>query len=114
VLLAGTPTVVTLAVGTPAHADDGCPNGYSCYYDHWGYAKIWTAPSCGWFNLGTFVPPLNDRISSVVNRGNGAVQGYNWTGSSWQPIGDLVAADGVMVMYQGSNNNVIDGVAIAC
>src|SRR5690348_4540772 len=94
-LLAGASTVVTLTVATPAHADDYCPNGYSCYYDYYESGKIWTAPSCGWFDLGRFSPPLNDRISSILNRGGGGVQGYNWTGSRWQPIGDLVPSESV-------------------
>src|SRR5262250_2189386 len=58
-----------------------CPAGYSCYYDgHGGTNRIWIAPSCGFFDLGHFNPPLNDRISSIYNRGGGSIQPYNWVG----------------------------------
>jgi hypothetical protein len=86
----------------------------SCYYDGINLTgKIWTAPGCGWFDLGRFSPPLNDRISSINNRGNGAIQPYNWTGSSWQPVGNLLPV-GQAFSYQGSLNNIIDAVSIAC
>jgi hypothetical protein len=97
---------------TPASAY-GCPDNYSCYYDgHYGTYKIWTAPSCGFFDLGRFSPPLNDRISSIVNLGHGSIQAYNWVGY-WQAVGGRVPV-GYEADYWGSWDNIIDAVSIAC
>ncbi|MEU4541037.1 peptidase inhibitor family I36 protein [Streptosporangium sp. NPDC023825] len=79
-------TAAAAAMGlatTPAPASAlawECASGYSCYYDSAnGVNRIWIAPSGGkCFDLGTM--GLNDRVSSVYNRGNGAVHLYNWLG----------------------------------
>ncbi|MCC5578590.1 peptidase inhibitor family I36 protein [Microtetraspora sp. AC03309] len=65
-----------------------CASGHSCYYDGAnGVNRIWIAPSGGkCFNLGTM--GLNDRISSIYNRGNGAVHLYNWVGY-WDYLGSV-------------------------
>src|SRR4051794_10953288 len=106
-----TSTITTLVLATPAHAaDDTCPAGVSCFYDNINLTKkIWQGPGCGFFNLGTMSPALNDKISSIWNRGTGALQPYNWTGSRWQPVGVLLGV-GETTSYQGSLNNIIDAV----
>ncbi len=98
-------------------ATDGCPGGFSCYYDGSdGNGKIWTAPSCGFFDLGKMNPPLNDRISSIINLGGGAVTALDWSGGSnpqWNQIGTPVAV-GETRNYSGSWDNIIDAVRIDC
>lgn len=123
-LLAGTSLVgSTAAQAAPASgtqiraaAATNCPSGYSCYYDgHDATTKIWTAPSCGWFDLGSFSPPLNDRISSIVNYGGGQVDAYNWSGGTygyWIWVGYVPV--GWETDFVGGADNVIDAVDIAC
>ncbi|MFF0312648.1 peptidase inhibitor family I36 protein [Streptosporangium sp. NPDC004379] len=83
VLLAAATVAVTPLATTPAQAGAlawDCSPGYSCYYDGGnGTNRIWVAPSGGkCFDLGQM--GLNDRISSIYNRGNGTVHLYNWIG----------------------------------
>jgi hypothetical protein len=94
-----------------------CVAGFSCYYDgsssgFSGNGLLWNAPHCGFFNFGSFSPPLNDRVSSIINRGGGAVQAYNWVGK-WQAVGTAVPPGGTR-NYTGSQANIIDAVSIAC
>lgn len=114
-VLAG--TAVAVASATPAIANynpDSCPSGYSCYYDGPDLtSRIWTAPSCGWFDLGHFSPPLNDRVSSVYNRGTAPVWLYNWTGSHWEQVG-LFVPGGKSEAFLGAAENIIDAVSITC
>jgi hypothetical protein len=99
----------------PARTDSigDCPDGFSCYYDgYFEQGRIFIAPSCGFFDLGGY--GLNDRISEIINNGQGAVQPYNWDGvSSWIPVGDPVQV-GQVRLYFGADNNVIDAISIAC
>jgi hypothetical protein len=92
-----------------------CTPGYSCYYDgHDGTNWIWNAPSCGFHNLGRMNPPLNDRISSIRNRGGGAIQPYNWTDDwGWVAVGPPVLV-GQGIDYYNDLDNIIDAVDIAC
>ncbi|MFF8366887.1 peptidase inhibitor family I36 protein [Rhodococcus erythropolis] len=98
---------------TSSAASWNCTTGYSCYYDDTdGVNRFWVAPSCGWFDLGKMSPPLNDRMSSLYNRGNGAINLYNWTGSSWSHM--MTVPVGYKVNLHNSFNNVVDAVSIAC
>lgn len=91
---------------------DGCPDGFSCYYDFPLARPMYIAPSCGFKNLGDL--GLNDRTSSIVNLGRGAIQPYNWDGvSSWIPVGAPVQVGQVKV-YFGDEDNIIDAISIAC
>src|SRR3954470_9781308 len=93
---------------------DICPSGYSCYYDQQHLArKIWTAPSCGFFDLGRFSPPINDRVSSIVNLGGGTVWAYNWTESGWVQVGESVPV-GLGENFTGTAENIIDAVLVGC
>lgn len=85
-----------------------CPAGYSCYYDNKeGGNRIWIAPSAGCFDLGRMNPPLNDRISSVNNGGNGQVHLYNWEGH-WAYLENISRGAKWNTRYQ----NVADMVCI--
>ncbi|MCP2248063.1 peptidase inhibitor family I36 protein [Lentzea aerocolonigenes] len=91
-----------------------CAAGYSCYYDRTeGRDWLWNAPGCGWYNLEVNVPRLDNRISSIRNRGSGLVEvwrwenGRGWVKKGWVPVG-----------YQGSFygdlENDIDAVDVRC
>jgi hypothetical protein len=89
-----------------------CPGGYSCYYDWYGEGRIWIAPSCGWHNLGALNPPLHNRVSSVMNRGSGTVQVYDYIVDRYVEIGAV--APGNWLQLEGSLTDVIDAVNIEC
>jgi hypothetical protein len=94
--------------------DWDCSPGYSCYYDgRNGTGWRWVAPSCGWFDLGRMRPPFNDRISSIWNRGGGAIDLYNWDGRSrWIYLGTVpIGARGNL---PPQIDNIVDAVRIAC
>jgi len=114
---AATPAATNVEAPAAHHAASywECTQGYSCYYDgHGGANLMWVAPSCGWHNLGIMDPPLNDRISSVYNRGGGGIQAFDWTDDKgWVEIGPKVPVGGTWD-YWDAQDNVIDAVRIDC
>jgi hypothetical protein len=67
-----TPSQKSNTVHVNAWSD--CPAGFSCYWDlPSAGGELWIAPSAGWWYLNG----MRDRISSVWNRGNGAIDFYN-------------------------------------
>jgi hypothetical protein len=89
-----------------------CPEGFSCYYDWYGTGRIWIAPSCGWHNLGALNPPLHNRVSSIMNRGNGTVRLYDYIVDRYVEI--FSVGVGRSLQLEGSSTNVIDAVEIEC
>lgn len=93
----------------------GCTIGHSCYYDgHNATLWMWDAPSCGSFDLGKFNPPLNDRISSIVNYGGGDVVVYNYVGGEnpWYRIAEIVPNSEYDL--NGTFDNVADRIDVHC
>ncbi|GCE00330.1 peptidase inhibitor family I36 protein [Embleya hyalina] len=105
---------MSLAPGTASARGgyDRCTSGYSCYFsDTEGGGDLWYAPGPGCWNLGTWNPPFNDRISSVWNRGGGVVHMYNWVGH-WLWIDDVQVGQQWNVYGGDRRNDVIDMVCI--
>ena len=110
-----TTLTATAAQAAPAgtYAWDNCRDNYSCYFqDADGGTPMWEAPSAGCFDLGRMNPPFNDRISSVWNRGNGAVDMYNWDGSNWEYVDTVQRGRRVSYSSGDWRNDIIDRVCI--
>jgi len=87
-----------------------CPGGHSCYYDGYnGTYRFWVAPTPGFFNLGRFNPPQNDKLTSILNGGGGTIDLYNWVGH-WDYKGTVARGDWGNLPPE--LNNIIDAVRI--
>ncbi|MEU8251255.1 hypothetical protein [Nonomuraea sp. NPDC048916] len=71
------------AAGSTGRTWGKCNSGNTCLFDgRYGRYKFWTAPDCGFYDLGKMSPPLNDRLSSIRNRSDARVKLYDWDGRS--------------------------------
>jgi hypothetical protein len=112
----GSGTATTAQPNPVCPSCDVCPRGVSCYYDgHDAHGKIWQAPGCGFFNLGTMSPARNDKISSILNNGTGDVTSYNWVSGHWQMVGTHPTwSGGWLDDFYPPLDNIIDAVNVAC
>jgi hypothetical protein len=88
-----------------------CDGGYSCYFDGAnGTSRFWVAPRGGeFFDLGSFSPPQNDKMTSVWNGGGGDVDLYDWRGY-WAYVGTVGV--GTYGNLRSDINNIVDGVLV--
>lgn len=122
-LLAFTAALLTLGALTAAPAQASttsdsswgrCNKGNTCLFDgRDGRFKFWTAPDCGFYNLGEFDPPINDRLTSIRNPSEAYVELYDWDGySEWIHVRTIRPYS--KANLRSWENNRVDAVKIDC
>lgn len=112
---AGASALALLGSAAPAGAAAArayeCQQGFSCYFDYSnGTGWLFNAGRCGEHDLVGGI--YQNRISAIVNHGNGAVDTYRWTAAGWRYINTVPV--GYTSRYTGGYENEIDRIVIAC